>query len=359
MKRILRDTYYKHLFRTLKQRLQSSQDIPSPLDNPPLSANLPAKYGLLQYSYFGREGCWVDEINIGDYVQSIAARQFLPRVDAVVERDAIAKYNGEKVRVIMNAWWHLFKGNAVPAEQIEPLYVSIHINNPQEIPPESIVHFKKHEPIGCRDYTTLRALKEHGVDVYYTGCLTLTLGKNYAVPPEKRTNTIYYVNFDKNIFVNLLKSKFTVLTSFFPRKVRKHLNDVIHTCVPDFNQCRHIYRDHSVPLSLSPEENFRLADLYLRDYARAKLVLTSRIHCALPCAGMGVPVILMMNKPKDPRFDGIKELLNHMGVDTSGEVIQHFFMPPGSSNTLLAGSPSIPAIAESLAQKCRDFIHAP
>jgi hypothetical protein len=110
---------------------------------------------------------------------------------------------------------------------------------------------------------------------------------------------------------------------------------------------------------MTPEENFRLADLYLRDYAKAKLVLTSKIHCALPCAGMGVPVVLMMNKPNDIRFNGIKELLNHMGVDTSGEIIQHFFHPPDAPNTLLAGSPNIPAIAETLSQKCLGFVNAP
>ena len=321
--------------------------------------NPSVKYGLLQYSYIEREGYWCDETNIGDYIQSLAARQFLPQVDAFIERDATAGYQGDRLRVIMNGWWHIYKGNAVPSERIDPLYVSIHINNPQEVPPETIAHYKRHEPIGCRDHTTMNFLKEKGVDAYFSGCMTLTLGKTYAVPPEQRTNTVYYVNFDKNIFVNYLKSKFTVLTSFFPQKVRNRLNEVIKTCVPDFDRCRHIYRDHSVPLSMSPEENFRLADLYLRDYARAKLVLTSKIHCALPCAGMGVPVILMMNNPQDVRFDGIKGLLNHMGVDTSGEIIQHLFHPPESSAALLSGSPDIPAIADALSEKCRDFVNAP
>ena len=95
--------------------------------------------------------------------------------------------------------------------------------------------------------------------------------------------------------------------------------------------------------------------MYLRDYARAKLVITSRIHCALPCAGMGVPVILMVANPQDPRFGGITELLNHLGVDTSGEIIQHFFMPSGT----LGCSPDIPAIVDALSKKCRDFINAP
>jgi len=360
MKQILRNAYYNYLLRSLRQRLQSSQGSPSPLDNPPqLRCGSSIKYGLFQYGYIPREGYWADEINIGDYIQSLAARQFLPQVDRLVERDAIADYQGDRVRVIMNGWWHFYKGNAVPSKQINPLYVSIHITNPQEVTQETIEHFKQHEPIGCRDHTTMKFLQGKGVDAYFSGCMTLTLGRTYAVPPEERTNTVYYVNFDKNIFVNYLKSKFTFLTNFFPAKARRQLDNVIQTCVPNFSQCRRIYRDHTVPLSMSHEENFRLADIYLRDYARAKLVVTSKIHCALPCAGMGVPVILMMNKPDDPRFDGIKELLNHMGVDTSGEVIQHFFISSGPSGSSLGSSPDIPAITDALAEKCLKFVNAP
>jgi len=128
---------------------------------------------------------------------------------------------------------------------------------------------------------------------------------------------------------------------------------------PDDAQCRHIYRDHSMPLSLSDDQRFTIADQFLRDYARAKLVVTTKIHCALPCAGMGTPVLLMMTNPKDARFGGIKDLLNHLGVDTSGEIIQHLFMPPGTSGYSLGGSPEIPGIASALATRCRDFINAP
>jgi len=112
------------------------------------------KYGLFRYGYAQREGYWVDEVNIGDYVQSIAARQFLPQVDTLVERDSIANYQGDRIRVIMNGWWHIYKGNAVPPKEIEPLYVSIHITNPKGIPPEMLEHFKHHEPIGCRGSIT-------------------------------------------------------------------------------------------------------------------------------------------------------------------------------------------------------------
>ena len=37
------------------------------------------------------------------------------------------------------------------------------------------------------------------------------------------------------------------------------------------------------------------ADELLKKYAKAEMVVTSRIHCALPCTGMGTPVIYVDN----------------------------------------------------------------
>jgi len=51
------------------------------------------KYGLLTYR----------TENIGDEIQSIAARQFLPRVDIYVERDSLNNVvSDEKIKLIMD-----------------------------------------------------------------------------------------------------------------------------------------------------------------------------------------------------------------------------------------------------------------
>jgi hypothetical protein len=359
MKQLVRDLYQNyHLYKVRQQMPFAKNGGHFPLDSPS-RPNPSVKYGLLQYGYIEREGYWCDEINIGDYIQSIAARQFLPQVNAFIERDSIADYQGDRVRVIMNGWWHIFKGNAVPSQQIDPLYVSIHITNPKEVPAEAIAHFKLHEPIGCRDHATMNFLQGQGVDAYFSGCMTLTLGKTYAVPPAERTNTVYYVNFDRNVLINYMKSKMFITVGFTPPKVRQRLHNIVNMFFPEYAQCRHIYRDHTFPLTLSEDDRFCIADQFLRDYARAKLVITSKIHCALPCAGMGTPVLLMMTNPQDARFGGIKELLNHLGVDTSGKVIQHLFMPSGTSGHSLGGSPDIPAIVNALSERCQNFVNAP
>ena len=362
MKRLLKTRLAKTVWEnlslySLRRKLRSVQDSGSfAFDNPsPHQQGSHVKFGLLRYGSVVRKGYEHSAVNIGDYIQSLAARQFLPQVDTLIERDAVADYQGEQVRMIMNGWWRLYKGNAVTSSQIDPLYVSVHITEQDDVPPEAIEHFKQHEPIGCRDYSTMNFLQKQGVNAYFSGCLTLTLGKTYTVPLEARTNTIYYVNFDPHIFVNYVKSKMFRSVGFTPQKVRSRLDSIINT-MSDYTKCQRVYRDHTVPLPLSEEERFRIADMYLRDYARAQLVITTKIHCALPCAGMGVPVILVMTNPQDARFGGIRELLNHLGVDTSGEIIQHLFLPPEVPGTPLGNSPDIPGIVEALSERCRAFV---
>ena len=59
------------------------------------------KYGLMVVS------TGVDEkINIGDYIQALAAKQFLPSTDVFLERETdLKKYDGEEIKMIMNGWY--------------------------------------------------------------------------------------------------------------------------------------------------------------------------------------------------------------------------------------------------------------
>src|SRR5262249_33119050 len=53
-----------------------------------------------------------------------------------------------------------------------------------------------------------------------------------------------------------------------------------------------------------------MAQQLLKLYSSAKLVITSRLHCALPCVAFGTPVILLRRGiESDPRFAGLRELV--------------------------------------------------
>ena len=85
-----------------------------------LSARIKMKYGLFEYS----------TENIGDEVQSIAARRFLPNIDYYFDRDNIDKTDTGKdeVKLIMNGWYTHKPENFPPKNKhIHPLLISMYI----------------------------------------------------------------------------------------------------------------------------------------------------------------------------------------------------------------------------------------
>jgi len=73
--------------------------------------------------------------NIGDYIQSLAALQFLPKncKPYFIDRDIVQFYHGPKVKLIMNAWQRVHEGNKYMSEQIIPIFVSYHMNSNFEL----------------------------------------------------------------------------------------------------------------------------------------------------------------------------------------------------------------------------------
>jgi hypothetical protein len=55
---------------------------------------------------------------------------------------------------------------------------------------------------------------------------------------------------------------------------------------------------------------FARASVLLDRYKRARLVVTSRLHCALPCLAFGTPVIFIESAADAYRFNGLRELLH-------------------------------------------------
>ncbi|MBN8875078.1 MAG: hypothetical protein J0H67_19750, partial [Rhodospirillales bacterium] len=79
------------------------------------------RFGLFSYT---------DTHNLGDEIQSIAARQFLPRVDYYLDREHLSTFfppKGESVALIMNAWYSHHPENWPPSEIVVPLLIAMHI----------------------------------------------------------------------------------------------------------------------------------------------------------------------------------------------------------------------------------------
>ena len=113
---------------------------------------------------------------------------------------------------------------------------------------------------------------------------------------------------------------------------------------------RHEYKKQEIP---THEQRFEIARNILRKYARARLVITSRIHCALPCLALGTPVVLVTKKYDNLRYGGLSELLNHVWLNDLGKVQANFKINSGD----IKNSDEFVKYAEKLRKICSDFIN--
>jgi len=267
------------------------------IENEPLYSH----NGLIVYTYndgVHEKGYYNPGVmNIGDYIQSLAARQFLPKVDELIDRDQLGLYQGRNINMIMNAWYYIWKKNEVFSENIHPLFVAFHLNNTENISQKTISYLKKNEPIGCRDYQTKKFLQEHDIEAYFSGCLTLTLGMTYKVKEEERNDKIYFVDYKMGSEKN------------------KSIDREIKNILKEYPKSRIFYKTHKYPLNKNPKGSLYEAEQLIKDYAKARLVITENIHCALPCLSLGTPVILVLPTFDCKRFRGIVELFNYIGIN--------------------------------------------
>ncbi|MCM1139866.1 MAG: polysaccharide pyruvyl transferase family protein [Muribaculum sp.] len=320
--------------------------------------------------------------NIGDYVQSIAARQFLPSVDLYIHREHLNDQQKEDLRLILNGWFMHNPENWPPCEKIHPLFVAFHMNKLAEtamLSPEGIDYLKKHEPIGCRDRYTESLLKSKGIEAYFSGCMTLTLGRTYR-HKEVENPKIYFTDLNSTLAhtpefkIKCLWAVFTKIKLL--RKIQKKMlgcgiKRAMRTVAAFYVTYQSVmeddlfataeYRAHEIPDTFADDDaKFKYADQLLREYSEAKFVVTSRIHCALPCLGIGTPVVFVTNdllgEIHNCRLDGLKQLFHRIEITREGVTSK---LPGNSklnSHTAIQNKEDYKPIAEKLIAKCRQFV---
>ena len=336
--------------------------------------------------------------NIGDYIQSLAALQFVKDQGYLfLNREALNEYKGETLKMILNGWFMHHPGNWPPSEDIDPLFVSFHLNNSvreQMATPENLRYFKAHAPIGCRDTSTRQFFQSHRIEAYYSGCLTLTLGRTYK--SQERSDTIYIVDpivenysTERPTMKEVLSYFFTFVFHFFTLKkigkiyiewnagngfINKEnlkywirllrfyrtFKNVISKEV--MLKATYITHFHEVGKYPDDSKRFALADDLLRKYASARYVITSRIHCALPCLGLGTPVIYINNTDENSisqcRFGGLGELFQLASVSINKCKIFSFPYPGILKwNSVLKNSEKYQVLEKKLWETCSAFVH--
>jgi hypothetical protein len=239
------------------------------------------RFGLLRYVNTG---------NLGDEIQSLAARRFLPHVDRLLDRDRLNApgWACPRLGLIMNGWFTNSPENWPPHSVIEPLIISFHLSDQMTtggfsaaealVVGENAAWLRHNGPIGARDPWTFELLRRNDIDAWFSGCLTLTL-----CPPSNVVRKDYIVLSDVSAEIAASASRQT--------------------------RSKMVTTTHAETKTNSSRVRFSMAESLLRLYAEARCVVTSRLHCALPCLAMDTPVLLIPPRSAAKRMGGLSSLV--------------------------------------------------
>lgn len=229
--------------------------------------NAPRKTALLTY----RTG------NIGDDVQSLSLSQphLLGKPDLWIDRDQFADYaNAGEVDLVANGFFLCASRSGKlafpPPPNIRTRYVALCASN---IPnsAETIAHFRASGPVGCRDLHSVKWCQNRGLEHYFASCPSCLLERDFDAPgksvaPYDPDGPIVLVDVNPKDLppFGISNRPFLCLTN----RVRPG--------------------DHR-----GAEARFAALRRRLRVLRSASLVITNRLHVAMPCIGMGVPVVMV------------------------------------------------------------------
>ncbi len=285
------------------------------------------KYGLIYYK---------NTSNIGDDILSYAGKQFLPQVDYCIDREEMDLFiprEDDFVAAILNGWYLHHGYTFPPSPYILPFFAGTHFSRSQMCAGNfsflngiAADYLKENGPVGCRDKQTMELLTENGIDNYFSGCLTLTLPR----------------------FSNVADSEEVILTD-----VPKSIEAYVQNRLPDQNI---VLKTHTIPpeeVGICWEEREQKVEAYLKAYQGAKLVITTRLHCALPSVALGTPVILIGNYDED-YYARLTDFAEFFSCFSEQEVLEgkadSVFLQP------VDGSQKIQELRNNMIRSCKTFI---
>lgn len=197
---------------------------------------------------------------------------------AVLDRDdpwPVVRIHADKEIFLLVNGWFLHRsfdvGRAIPfPSNVRPIFVGFHLAVPDHLDDEVAEYLTKHQPIGCRDWSTVYWLLNRGIDAFFSGCLTLTLATSQTAPPHG------------HLLVDLPPEQ-------APNEVDEHIT---HTIA------------HNLRIGTALDKAIDL----LERYSEAAEVTTSRLHAYLPCLALGTPITFKPKFAGDRRFDGLDDL---------------------------------------------------
>ena len=207
--------------------------------------------------------------NLGDNMQIIAIDEIyrsmgIKSSDIVyIPTDKLDSYSGEYVILPVTMPLIDYREGGIAgrfSERIIPVFLGFTMVK-DSLEPGEIAYFKCFEPIGCRDERTLHTLRKYHIDCYLHGCITLTLPSRQKT---QKANKVFIVDVDAS------------LISSIPDNLKENAE----------------IRTHLIKKPLQDPKDAALKQ-YMEYKDNARLIITSLLHCAVPCAAAGIPVVMV------------------------------------------------------------------
>ncbi|MCR6663414.1 MAG: polysaccharide pyruvyl transferase family protein [Luteimonas sp.] len=289
------------------------------------------KYGVVVQKY---------PRNVGDDIWAYAASLFLPSIDYLIDRDRMADFateNNEPIATIFAAYmmhkFHRFP----PARNIWLLPVGVHFSagysalrspvTDQHLSGVSAEHLRTFGPVGARDISTRDTLLKHGIDAYFSGCITLTLPKQEV---SEKGNYVCVVDLDEG--------------------VEKRVRRMLRSENVEIRKLSHVLKKRRTDKNSDWQTRVADAKEILATYQGAKCVITSRLHASLPCLAMEVPTFNIRSEGS-PRFNPYHQWLYGTTPEKflAGQYDYDFVNPPDNKGDYLP-------YRNAIIERCKAFI---
>jgi len=239
-----------------------------------------------------------NSINIGDYIQFFAL-SFLYEQMGISDRDIcyiglndVVNYDGDEIVLPINfSIQHFVKdGRIAIPPQVTPVFLAVRLTTvSRHIDPDVFLndehnrnYFIRYSPIGCRDEMTYNYFEKYGIPAYINGCLTAVFPKSH----ELSGKNIVFADAPRN------------LLQWIPENL---LNSEIVFTTQQYSFSEHEIKDYRKIFDFVRSKY----DFYKKN---AQLIVTSRLHVALPCTAFGIPVVLAKDSV-DERFSFIEKYI--------------------------------------------------
>lgn len=239
--------------------------------------------------------------NLGDDLLTLAASRLLPRVDMALDIDRLDAplpdlEPDDRVVTLLCGKVLAQPIHWPPERHIAPVMVGAHFSREDvwgipmaDLDGAGLAYLQVLAPLGCRDEVSVALMESMHLPCQLTACVTLTLDR-VKIPREEREG---------------------VICCDVPEDVLHALENALPA--EDVQSVTHQMDDPSQDY----HQRMEAAQAMLDRYARAKYVVTRRLHCAMACVAIGTPALLLYHADYEDvtRFAPMSALVRTQPVD--------------------------------------------